>query len=617
MKFVSKVLIFIKGLALVSLFSYAQNIEHPDVLTEHTVVPSNFERHAVHLGRAATVVFIVKDTDGTVGSGSGFFIRPNLVVTNIHVIAGIHGSVYRWEVQAVNQPTPYTIKGVLASDPDYDLVILKVEGPASGVLRLDDSDAVTVGEVVIGVGSHGSTHRNALGQIIEGTIGRSTPNFIRVKATLLPGYSGGPLLNANGDVIGICEAGGETKSSGYAIPSNRLKTLLENMPAQEKSLEAWRAEPAIRAYAIVNQGNAKSASGDIKAAIAAYDTAIHLKPDFAAAYAKRGSAKYRLGDYKGSIKDHDVAIRLGLDHASAYVNRGVAKRNLRNHIGAIREYTTALRLDPENVEAYLNRGNAKSDLGEYKLAIEDYNTAISLKPRGILLPLVHVKRASAKSDLGDNPGAIEDYDAAIRQASNTPSILTVAYFNRGLAQLALGNIRRAIEDYDEVIRLKPSNSLLVNTYAHRASANSKLGDNKSAIKDYDAALQRVSENPELAAYVYSRRAAAKLNINDMTGAIEDCNTAVRLDPDLAEAYEVRGDAQSKLGNYPEAIKDYDTAIYLKPDAAKVYYKRGTAQSEIGKASEAKINFRTALKLTKSEGDEALKTDIEKALRHLE
>ena len=613
MYFAKRTLALVGCLAFGILSSYAQDIKQQDTEIEKVIVSENIEQQNPQTQKNATVNIIIKTSDGGVGNGSGFFVRQDLIVTNIHVVAGIYGKSLICNAKLLNQPTEYTIKGVIASDPEHDLVVLKVEGEGADVLRLGDSDAVKIGEKVIAIGTHGDTP----GKIVKGTISRITTDFFRLKATLPPGYSGGPVLNDVREVIAICVEGGETKSSGYVIPSNYLKTLLKEIPIQEKSLEQWRAEPLIRAYAIVKQGDEGVALGNLKSAIEAYDAAIRLKPNFADAYAKRGSAKYKLGNYKGSIVDHNIAIRLGLDYAAAYVNSGIAKRYLRNYKGAITDYDAAIRLDPKYAEAYFNRGNVKSDLGYYKMAIEDYDMAILLKPVGVILSIVYIKRADAKSNLGDNTGAIDDYNEAIRLKPDNTAILTVVYLNRGLVRYDLGNIESAIEDYNEVIRLKPQNTMLSNVYVHRAKAKSKLGNNIGAIEDYGEAIGLAGENTDFAAYVYSRRASTKLEISDNEGAVEDSNSAIRLDPDLAEAYRIRGDAKSNIGNYNEAIKDYDTAIYLKPDYPKAYYKRGSAKVEIGNIPEAKIDFQTALKLAKWEGSQLLKDEIELGLRLIE
>ena len=616
MRFVGKVFVLIGCFVLSFLLSYAEGLLLQDTHIERNTVLLTPNHRTAQIGKAATVILIVNAADGTIGNGSGFFIGPDLIVTSVHVLAGIHGESYTWEMRSVNQPIQYTIKGVVASDPEYDLVILRVEGEATGILQLGDSDTAQLGETVIAVGTHRSTDTDALGNIINGTINRITDNFFRVKATLLPGYSGGPVLNSTGAVIGISVEGGETKSSGYVVPSNRLKALLENMSGQDKSLEAWRAEPMIRAYALANRGDAEKVLGSAKGAIAAYDAAIRLTPDFAAVYAKRGSVKYNLGDYQGAIKDYDAAIGTGLDYAAVYVNRGVAKRNLRHRKEAIKDYDTAIRLDPENVEAYLNRGNVREDLGDYGMAIEDYDATIRLKPQGILLPLAYVKRASARSVLGDNKGAVKDYDKAVSLKPNSHGILTVVYLNRGRAQFDLGDNQSAIEDYDEVIRLKPRNAVLASAYVYRADTKTELKDKNGAIRDYDEAVRLVPEDVDFVAQVYGKRAAVKLQLSDSKGAIEDCDAAILLDPELAEVYKTRGEARSNLGNHSEATKDYDAAVYIKPDYAEAYYKRGCAKVEIGNVSEAKADLRTALKLARWESDQVLIADIEEKLHLL-
>ncbi len=591
-------------LAFGCLLSYAHGIDTQDRTTDKGAA----QHDIAQIGKDTTVNIVVRTADGVLDSGSGFFIRQDLIVTNIHVVSGIHGKSISCSAKQVNPPIEYDIKGVMASDPEHDLVILKVDGVSKNVLSLGESKAVILDEEVFAIGTHWN---NATGKMIKGTISRITPDFFRMQATLPPGYSGGPLLNEAGKVVGICVTGGLTKNYGYVIPSNHLRKLLQDMPAEEKPLEEWREERFIRAYAIVKQGDKSSALGGVNQAITAYDTAIGLKPDFAAAFARRGSAKYRLGNYKGSIKDYDAAIALGMDYAATYVNRGVAKKTLKNYKDSIKDYNKAISLDPESVEAYLNRGNLKSDLGDHKTAIEDYNTAIRLKPKGMLLAASYLKRANTKSDINDYVGAIEDYNRAIHpKYSNT--VLTVIYLNRGLAKSKLGDTKSAIEDYDAVIHLKPRNAMLAETYVHRATAKSKLGDNIGAIEDYDSAIRLATDKTDFTAYTYSRRAAAKLSINNNKGAIDDCNTAIRLDPNLAEAYKTRGDAKYNLQNYNEAIKDYNTAIYIKPTYVEAYYKRGKAKVEIDNVSEAKIDFRTALKFAKSESPQSLIDKIEKA-----
>ncbi|UXE60568.1 MAG: tetratricopeptide repeat protein [Woronichinia naegeliana WA131] len=158
-----------------------------------------------------------------------------------------------------------------------------------------------------------------------------------------------------------------------------------------------------------NLGYNKGQSGDYQGAIADYNQAIQIKPDYAEAYLNRGSAKSNLGDKQGAIADYNQAIQIKPDYAEAYLNRGSAKSNLGDKQGAIADYNQAIQIKPDYANAYLNRGSAKDDLGDYQCAIADYNQAIQIKPD---YANAYYNRGLAKDDLEDKQGAIADYNQA-------------------------------------------------------------------------------------------------------------------------------------------------------------------------------------------------------------
>ena len=116
------------------------------------------------------------------------------------------------------------------------------------------------------------------------------------------------------------------------------------------------------------------------AAIASYDEAIQLKPDYADAYSNRGNALKELEQFDAAIADYDKAIQLKPDLADAYSNRGNALQDLKQFDAAIASYDKAIQLKPGYAEAYYNRGNALQDLKQFDAAIASYDKAIQLKP---------------------------------------------------------------------------------------------------------------------------------------------------------------------------------------------------------------------------------------------
>ena len=85
-----------------------------------------------------------------------------------------------------------------------------------------------------------------------------------------------------------------------------------------------------------------------------------------------------LGQHEAAIADFDEAIRLGPDYPLAYVNRGKAKDKLGQHEAAIADFDEAIRLEPDYPLAYIGRGLAKDALGLKDEARKDLETALEL-----------------------------------------------------------------------------------------------------------------------------------------------------------------------------------------------------------------------------------------------
>ena len=161
--------------------------------------------------------------EGTQGTGSGFIVTADgLIVTNRHVVEGAAGN-----------PTVTTTEGrqyegkVVATDPAFDVALLKVKATDLPVAELGKAEELRVGQGVIAIG-------NALGQFDNtvtagvlsatgralGSDGRtSLDNLLQTDASINPGNSGGPLVNFSGKVVGVNTAvSGGAENIGFAIP---------------------------------------------------------------------------------------------------------------------------------------------------------------------------------------------------------------------------------------------------------------------------------------------------------------------------------------------------------------------------------------------------------------
>ncbi len=175
-----------------------------------------------------------------IGGGSGFIISENgLVLTNKHVVSDT-GADY---TVLTNDGKKYPAK-VLARDPVQDLAVLKIEADHLPVIQLGDSDTLELGQTAIAIGNSLGEFRNTVSVgVISGlqrTITASGVSFgsetiqgvIQTDAAINPGNSGGPLLNLQGEVIGINTAiVSGAQNIGFAIPVNQAKRDIQSVKA--------------------------------------------------------------------------------------------------------------------------------------------------------------------------------------------------------------------------------------------------------------------------------------------------------------------------------------------------------------------------------------------------
>lgn len=176
------------------------------------------------------------------GIGSGFiFDKSGYILTNAHVV----GDADVIQVTLENNKTPYEAK-LMGKSTDLDLAVLKIE-PTEGqtdfpYISLGNSDNMEIGSWVVAIGNpQGFDHTVTAGVLSakERSItasdeenGQSTnyQHLLQTDASINPGNSGGPLLNMNGQVIGINTAvSQDAQGIGFAIPSNVVAKVVENL----------------------------------------------------------------------------------------------------------------------------------------------------------------------------------------------------------------------------------------------------------------------------------------------------------------------------------------------------------------------------------------------------
>lgn len=192
-----------------------------------------------------------------IGGGTGFIVSPDgMILTNRHVVEDEEAEY----TVITSSGKTYNAK-ILAADTLLDLAIIKIDAAGLPVASLGDSDKIEIGQTVISIGNALSEYPNTVTKGIVSAQGRRVlaggysgseiiEEAIQIDAAINPGNSGGPIVDLQGNVIGIATAmtaGGE--SIGFAIPVNAAKKAIESVQKFGKILRPWLG---VR-YVLINQ----------------------------------------------------------------------------------------------------------------------------------------------------------------------------------------------------------------------------------------------------------------------------------------------------------------------------------------------------------------------------
>lgn len=275
-------------------------------------------------------------------------------------------------------------------------------------------------------------------------------------------------------------------------------------------------------------------------AISSFNAAISLNPNFAEAYNNRGIVLKELHRYEESLDSYEKAISLKPSYANAYNNKGaILLEQFKRYGEAIDSFNMAIALRPDFAEAYFNRGKLLSETGRFQEALASYNQAISINPnyaeayfsRGMLL----------LDELKSHGNALISFDKAIECKHN----FAEAYFNRGRLLSEIKQYQKALASYDQAISIIPN---YVEAYNNKGII---LAGQYERYQEALACFNKAIEfQPDCEDALYNR---AKLlcEINDINGALENCNQIILINPNHVDANFNKGLLKLKLGEYEE------------------------------------------------------------------
>ena len=405
--------------------------------------------------------------------GSGFFVETDRIVTNRHVLEG----AYRAEVHS-STGSVYPVKGVLAVDAEGDIALLKIDAPANQVRPLPlDKTSPQEGESVVVIGNPLGLEGSVTNGIVSAV--RDIPTFgriIQITAPISSGSSGSPVVNMQGQVIGIATlqiTGGQ--SVNFAIPSERISQLQVAPLTSLVDLVATSGRnKRAKAVQFFRDGLSFLSKDDCEKALPYFEKAVESDSNYAEAWAQSGFCNEKLGRHSEALEASKKAVSLR-PSAESYFNIGLASFYLKQYKDAAEAYRQSIKLDPYNAaDAQYALGLVYRDWGKPDEEIQAYKQTIRLRPDYTV----------AYERLGSRYLKSKKFNEAIevfRQLSALKPGDAIAPNNMGEAYFELNKLNEAMESFRQSIRLKPDYG---KAYYNLGRCLLAMGNRDAALEQY-------------------------------------------------------------------------------------------------------------------------------------
>jgi tetratricopeptide (TPR) repeat protein len=277
--------------------------------------------------------------------GTGFIVgSEGIIITTCH---GLSSSKYvqvkLWDDRS------FPIESVIYYDVQKDFCILKINARELPYFQLSDSDKINLRDKVLVVGTPG----NKINVLSDSFISRvvdwsSFGKFLEIYTSAdYSGYSGGPVLNLNGEVVGTVVS--QLSEAGRVLAINEIKPFIFN-----KTKLSWaefiKEKPA-KSMSLYFKAQYCQMQGNLRCAIDSYNKAIELYPNNPMAFYNLGEAYIKNKELDNAIRSYQAAIKINPNFAEAYNNLSVAYWANGELQKAIQSALRALEIKPNHIPA--------------------------------------------------------------------------------------------------------------------------------------------------------------------------------------------------------------------------------------------------------------------------
>ncbi len=558
------------------------------------------------------VVYIVTTARGKkeIGQGSGFFVRPDQIITNWHVVEDAQSIVVK-----TAQGDVLDVKSVISTDRKHDLALLQLESPAEGISTLEVAPlSPREGESVIVVGNpKGLAWSMSDGRIASIRELNEGLKLLQITAPISPGSSGSPVVNMQGQVVGVAvgsKIGGQnlnfaissehivkwysmSSESAQVVPNRHAPATLPNSSGLDDIDTNISQEASKLARSFYYQGSVLQSKNDCKGALPFYEKAVVVNPKFPQAWFSLAFCKSELGRGMAAIEDYKKAVVLKPDFYDAHWNLALLYFENKRYREAAASYKHAISLKPDTGEGQFNLGLSYLYSSQIADAIAAFKQVLRRRPDDAM---AYYMLGRSFLYAGKYPDAVESFRRADLFKPGQPWTL----YSWGLALIEQKSYSDAINKLKEAINLKSdfsdAHTALGHAYYRAKQYDSAMAQYKKAIElkqdeiePYQGlsnvliTLGKKDESVSLFRDLVSKRpndsealvmlGAALIQIGNETEAKTYIQQGYRLEPNNADLRSIIGYNYTYTGDYEKAAVELTEAVRLAPEDSYVYSSR--------------------------------------------
>jgi len=511
--------------------------------------------------------------------GSALALAEDIVVTNYHVVS------QAFDVEGLTiKGKKVKIEGLLGIDKAHDIALLKLKSKLQA-LPVGSPDSLAEGARLFALGS------NESGQVVisEGTFRRTVDlgplgKILEVNMPSPEQFRGGPLVDLNGQLVGMLYVGERNLKFGLPIGSlvsvprtgkvvefkgqsredyfetvegntfagQAALALDEQMTARVHLEKAVAANPSDLAAQLV-LADILARQRDYAEAVSTYRKITQLDPKNAGAFYGLGTILYKQTQFKESAEALENAIALGYPDASALLDLGGAYEAVPDFAKAAAAYEKSIALGTADAgSAYLRLGICRTKLEQYDAAVAALLEAQKAQPNDL-------KARDALAEAYLKAGRLEEAEAVYLALAglNPPEAKNYHRLTYQMYEGA-GKFDRAVAPLERIIELDPKNE--TNFYY--------LGMTHFKAQQYDQAVaafqQSLAIKPDFP-HAWYQIGSSYFNAKKYREAAEAYKSYVKLTPDDASGWLNIGVAYNQAKNYEAALEPLKRCVDLKPD----------------------------------------------------